>query len=270
MNEINKNMKIDNDDIGDFMKMAEMFLANDAHEHAVMYLNLILKIDPGSVEASQRLSNLNIAAETVNDGLYVDSQVGGTGSRNDRARRERGLIKEGELFLNKGDIVSAVMSFEKVLQINKLSQDAYLWLSLCSRRKMDMESAVRYLDRVLLINPVNAEAYNQKGIIFFESADFEQAKSLFVYAMKLDPGSVEIRRNYGDVLLILKEYDEAFEIFFDLVNDDVRDVSALLNLAKIYAAVNRMDDCVEAVGMIMKIEPDNIEAANLLKTITKR
>jgi tetratricopeptide (TPR) repeat protein len=86
-----------------------------------------------------------------------------------------------------GDLEEAIASFDRAIELEPRSSDAYLNRALARRRLGDLDGALADLDRAVRYAPRAARYYYQRSLVLHQRGDHRRAESDEERAVALDP-----------------------------------------------------------------------------------
>ncbi len=121
------------------------------------------------------------------------------------------LIQEANGLLNASRFEEALISYEKVLNIDPRSLDALNGKGLILNQLGKYEEAITWFDKALEINPSFANALDNKGITLSNLGKYEEAITWFDKALEINPRFIDAMYNKADALGELGKYEESLE-----------------------------------------------------------
>ena len=117
--------------------------------------------------------------------------------------------------------------------------------------------AIQLFDRVLEINPESVDAWNNRGVALYRLGKTEEALDCYDRALKIDPGFLEAWRNKGFVLRSLERFESALECY-DRVIAAEEDPSDLRYRASVLVGLGRLEEAMECLMEAASIEPSRV------------
>ena len=96
----------------------------------------------------------------------------GRGAKPDSATE---ALDEGIVFLDAGDLDSAIVAFTEAIQINPGFADAYNLRGWAYKEKDELDRAIADLDEAIRLKPEDALAYNRRGLVYEMKGEIDQA-----------------------------------------------------------------------------------------------
>jgi len=127
-------------------------------------------------------------------------------------------LKEGLAYLDRGQFRRAVTFFNRAIESEPESADAYFGRGLVYHELEQYQEAIADFDRAIEIDPEHPHAHFQRGFVYHQLEQYEQAVADFTRAIEIRPdGWAYMLRaaayNYlGQAELAQADYDRAVEL----------------------------------------------------------
>lgn len=211
----------------------------------------------------------------------------------------RPLRELGYYYLKKGDLEQAEASLLKAAELNKIDVIAFSQLGDLYLQKNDMDSALKYFVKAMKISPRNYERALNLGKLLIKKKMVSKAIPVFnkvfelskdplpireevasfciteganEYAGKLLTGIIDQDRRRADLLFKLGlvseqsgKPDDALKYFIEAEQLDDKDITVKLHIAKNYIARGKVLFAEKPIRAVLKIDPENQEARELLR-----
>ena len=132
----------------------------------------------------------------------------------------RGLLKEGDRFLNKRDPEKALEYYEEAINIDKQCAEAWYKKGNVLSKLKEYEKALEVYEKAVDMRPTYAEAWYKKGNILSNLKRYEGALEAFEKVITIKKGNVEYAEAWykkGNILSNLKRYEEALEVYTEII-----------------------------------------------------
>ena len=100
-------------------------------------------------------------------------------------------------FYNQRETSRAIQAYQKAIELNPASIEAYNNLGIIYQEMGDFGRAVEAYQKAIEINPQYEKAYNNLGILLFLKGRLEEATEAFQKALAINPNNVESLINLG-------------------------------------------------------------------------
>lgn len=127
-------------------------------------------------------------------------------------------------------------------------------------KRNQYEESLEFFDRVLDTNPKSTDAWNNKGVAFYKMGDAKSAIECYDKALEADPENLEALRNKGFVLRVEGEFEGALEAYDKLISCEP-DVNGFRGRATALIGMSRLEEALESL-----IEASEIESSMQIET----
>ncbi len=170
------------------------------------------------------------------------------------------LIDRGVGYLDKGDFDSAILEFNKALEIDPGNGDAYYNRGVAYYDKGEYERAISDYTKAIEINPKDTDAYNNRGLIYYEKSDYEKAISDYTKAIEIDPMYADTYYNRALAYYNKGEYDTAISDYTKVIELSPKDTDAYNNRGIIYYERGDYDKAISDYTKTIEIDPGYVDA----------
>jgi tetratricopeptide (TPR) repeat protein len=115
-----------------------------------------------------------------------------------------------------------------------------------------------------LEDKTKAKIFEKEGDAYYWAARVVDAGQLYDKALALDPLSIELKSKKGRVLRRLGNYEGAYQLLSDVLGEDPKNGSALLNLALILDSSGQPEQARSAMLQSIEADPDYLVTRNSL------
>ncbi len=136
-------------------------------------------------------------------------------------------------------------------------------------KKGDFLNAVIFYKKATKAAPFNLDFQEKLGTTYIALEYLPQAMQTFDFIFKENPKRKIAQCNLGYVKALMGKFDEAENFYDNAIALDPDYEQALLNKASILIQKNEKTAALNFLNRILKINPDNPQANNLIETITK-
>ena len=212
----------------------------------------------------------------------------------------RPLRELGYLLYKQQDFKDARRFMLQAVNKNELDVFAYHYLGEIYSRLENYETAALFYEKAMAISPRNATRCVSFGQVMLYKGDQESARALFNNALNLTDRPLFCKQELADICVKHDYWDYAVPLLKDLIKDKPGDSDLSFKLGKAYEGLGQHHEavkCLSGVGeasgeaaeiklhiarnylalgwpmhaervlrALLEQEPDNLEAAELLKT----
>ncbi|MFM7449525.1 MAG: tetratricopeptide repeat protein [Leptolyngbyaceae cyanobacterium] len=189
-------------------------------------------------------------------------------------------LRQANSLLQRGQYDEAIAAYNKALQINPNSAEAYIQRGVAYHRKGDLSAARRDNDRAIellqsaikgnggrstpQINDKMASAYNNRSHVYFDLDNYQQAESDARQAITLKPQLLRAFTNLGNALYKQGRVNEAIQEYTRVIQQQPVDLNLLAgtytNRGNVYQTLNQMDLALKDYNQALKIDPTYADA----------
>lgn len=174
---------------------------------------------------------------------------------------------KGYNFLESGDSIRAISSYQTAIEQDPDFFDAYLELGLIFSEKND-PLALEYYKNALLVRPGEKRALYSKGMYEQEHEMYNEAMKTYHEAIKANPDFKEAHYNLGYVYLFyLQLYKESQEYFTDAIKIDPNYVQAYYNRGYAFELLGDINNAAKDYRKALAINPSYDRAAQGLSRL---
>ncbi len=148
----------------------------------------------------------------------------------------------------------AILSFSKLLKIDKTMPEAYFFRGLMRKEMKETDRAIKDFETAIEHNPDFYDALMQLGLIYSET-DSKLSIAYLDNALRLDPQSTEAL--YAKALIFQNgnKLNESIKAYNQIVALDKQNVNAYYNLGVIYFNKDSLSKAIKYFDMASAIEP---------------
>lgn len=205
----------------------------------------------------------------------------------------------GTMLRQKGRLGEAQRAFERALEINKFMSKAYYQLGLLEKAKDNSERAkelfqkaiqlspddpyahyqlgmtykdlgnidlaVMEVKRATILHPTDSYGHSRLGQFYQQLNKYDLAVASYSRAIGLKPKDAFVLEKLAEVLAAKGDHKRAIEVFQEALSCQFHQkVETMLSLCKSVKALGKWSDLQDLSGEILRLEPENYDAAYLL------
>lgn len=233
-------------------------------QHAIEYYENLHRSNPENVPALQQLGNLygwvnkfDLSINAYQAAIKKDPH--NSSLKIDLARIYRWAQR----------LADAEMLYKTVLATYPNNPHALKGLAVTYLKQGNYPDAEKVLERALRTHPDDAELYKEQGVLFAWQERYNEATVSLEKAIELSPEMSDAIITLGDVYYWNKQYPQALDEYrkASSLAPDSADLS--LMIAKTYRALNNLTMAEEFASNVMRLNPVNSEAKELLSAISR-
>lgn len=176
----------------------------------------------------------------------------------------------GTVYFDKGDMQSAIQSFQECLRLDPNHHTASQQLLQAYEKTGNQTLAINLLQEKL-VKPDkrktqldNAIAYNHLGVLHYREGEVDKAIQAFEKALELSPHHKPTKRNMYQIFLVhtrnalkIKDYETAELYSENAIKLDPQNPTAYRSLANGYSVNGRFTKAIHYYQNVLKIQPDD-------------
>jgi len=189
-------------------------------------------------------------------------------------------LRQANSLMQRGQYDEAIATYNKALQINPNSAEAYIQRGVAYHRKGDLGAAQRDNDRAIellqsairgnggqstaQINDKMASAYNNRSHVYFNLDNYQQAESDARQSITLQPRLLRAFTNLGNALHQQGQTREALQEYTRVIQQTSVDRNLLAgtytNRGNVYQTLNQTDAALKDYNQALKIDSTYADA----------
>jgi tetratricopeptide (TPR) repeat protein len=166
----------------------------------------------------------------------------------------------GNSYSDVGDIESALLAFERAVEINPTLSESRANLGNIYLRKGQIEQAIGEYKAALDINPNDAKTHNNLGNAYTQRGSLGYAVSEYTRAIGLDPSFVDGYKNLALVYSKQKRYSRAIAELKKLIVMGLADAGCYSQLGDVYGQMGEHEQAITQYKKALDMNQDFLEA----------
>ena len=251
----------------------------DAMSLSMLYLSLAERLNlpvhavvvPGAIFVRYEDEHFRFNIETTKQGDTVSDEYYKTKfkvsegdniyMRNLNKRQALGcfLNNLGNSYSDVGDPESAIVVFEKAVEINPTLSESKANLGNTYLQKNRVNEAIAQYLAALRINPYDAKTHNNLGNAYSQKDSLPSSIDEYLEAIRLDPGFVDAHKNLAIAYSKQKRYEQALEQLRTAVDLDPKDAGGYSQLGDVYSSMGSYEQAIAQYKKALDMEPDAAE-----------
>ncbi len=164
-----------------------------------------------------------------------------------------GAICLGQIYNGTGKYDQAASAFQRALQLDSTSDDAYRGLGFAYEHLGKTAEAEQTFRRAIAVRPQYWAGYNWLGTFLFRQGRFEEAAQMFLQVTELAPDSYRGYQNLGGAYIALARFGEAIPVLERSVSLHPGPGS-YSNLGTVYFYQHRFTDAAGSYEKAVKLD----------------
>lgn len=212
----------------------------------------------------------------------------------------RWRVETAIYYISNGWLAEALEHLQQAVRLSPEYAEAYLLLALAQHSAGDVEGALRSYAQLQELMPESAPYGVLVGDIYFAAGMLDEAEAAYVHAVEQfpdaglahyglarvleargDDGAIDALRSsiehapdfldarvlLGRTLRLNGQADEALDHLLYAIRLNNNHAAARFELALVYEALERVADAENEYRMVLRLDPDNEEAASRLRRL---
>ncbi len=168
-----------------------------------------------------------------------------------------------------GDLRSAALAYERILQTHPTEADAWHMLGVLSHQLGKHELAIKCLASAIKLNPIEAAYHSNLGVVYRSLGRLPEAIAEYRLAILRKPDYPEAYSNLGQAFREHGELDEAERQLREALRLRPDYLDALYNLAQVQQDRGARDDAIATYREVVRQDPNHVAAWNNLGVALK-
>ncbi len=166
-------------------------------------------------------------------------------------------------------VKEAIMCYDKVVTINKTNDQAMLKRGQLFSKQKTQNLAIQCYTLALQINPKNVDAIMNLANEYCNQGNLDEALKYYEKAQEVTGETAELWYRKGNVHFQGKHYEKAIECYDKAIALDEIYEDALFDKAIALDKLNKPDEALKSLELILKINPVNESAKEAINSYKK-
>lgn len=176
-----------------------------------------------------------------------------------------GHLNLGHILVVEENWAAAQQHFDIALALGTENPVAYFNAGLCRLSQGASRQAIAFLQKAVDLKPQNATHHFYLGNAYKNLGQSDEALVAFRQTLKIDPNHMQAHNNSGVIYWNLQMFDFAEIEFLSGLKEDAINPEIHNNLASLYLVTKRYQQAVPHLEQVIKLQPENQNAKQLLK-----
>ncbi len=168
-------------------------------------------------------------------------------------------LDEGKSLFFRGELESARVQFQNVLQTDPEQSDAYYYLALIDQKKKDWGGMITHLLDAVAVGPGNIEARNMLGKIYFLGGQYDKAEEQVDIVRHWDPENTVANLLRASVFYQRGHQREAMSVVEDVLKKQPHRAEALALKAKILVDQGLQNEADSVLQAAIEKNPQDLD-----------
>ncbi|MBQ2594465.1 MAG: tetratricopeptide repeat protein [Candidatus Riflebacteria bacterium] len=242
------------------LKLAQLYDERGETDNALANLDACIKHNPDSAEfylyygtMLRQKGRLNEAQIAFEKALEINKFMS-------KAFYQLGLLEKA-----KDNSEKAKELFQKAIQLSPDDPYAHYQLGMTYKDLGNIDLAVMEVKRATILHPTDSYGHSRLGQFYQQLNKYDLAVASYSRAIGLKPKDAFVLEKLAEVLAAKGDHKRAIEVFQEALSCQFHQkVETMLSLCRSVKAVGKWNDLQDLSGEILRLEPENYEAAYLL------
>ncbi|MBW2107473.1 MAG: response regulator [Deltaproteobacteria bacterium] len=171
----------------------------------------------------------------------------------------------GELYVQSNDIESASKYFEKAMQISPRHVGRAVFFGTTLLERKMVQEAVQVFDKALGLSGHDTQLQENIALSCIEKGAKQYGAKLLEALYRQDPNRDNLAARLGITFRELGQFGKALTYLTRAEEQSPKDLALKIHLAKVYLAMGKVIRAEKALKQVLKIDPDNEQAWELIK-----
>jgi tetratricopeptide (TPR) repeat protein len=232
-------------------ELAKQEVRNDRPEKAEAVYLALAKLKDSMARPFVGLSRIAVEQNRVAEAIDL---VRIAIARNENYAHAHSLL--GELMLKEGDLMGAVSSFKKAVELSPLNFFRYEAITKDLMEQGFFDDAISILEvgfQAKLDHPLIAE---RLGKCYFAKKEYVNAAKYLRLAVEKDPDNNSFLNSLAICYRDGAQYDRALEVYNSILKRENDNHAVLFNKALLLSMMNRKDDALKLLKRVLVLQPE--------------
>ena len=184
--------------------------------------------------------------------------------KNKQTQKYEVLRELGDCYTFTGDCSEAQRCYEKAASLWPDEPGPYVGLGVVAIQKGSLPDAEAAFRAACRLDPRCAKAYAGLAMVAQQQRDFPRALDLYVESLNLDDNDVTALLGLFQVSCEMNAFEESIRHLEAHLQVHPAEIPVMYALAVSYLKAGRSEQCKTTLLNLLALDPDNVEAANLL------
>ena len=135
------------------------------------------------------------------------------------------------------------------------------------------QRAINFFELALKADNNNISAMNNLANSLKNTEQYFKAEQIYKKIIKINPSYINVYNNYGNLKTAINDIENAIKLYNQGINiakeKNINSLVFLNHLAVAFQSLNKLTETIETVNKILKIDPNNVNAHQILSSIKK-
>jgi tetratricopeptide (TPR) repeat protein len=177
------------------------------------------------------------------------------------------LVELGDCHTAVGHFDQARQYYEKAAAIAPDDPGPYVGLGMLALQRDCLEDAEVAFRVACRLDPACSKAYAGLAAVAHQKCDYKRAFDMYLKCLELDTDNLTALLGLFQTSCRMGSFRKVTHYLEVYLNTHPADTSVMFSLAALYIKDHRLDDAASILGSLLKLDPQNSEAAALLEEV---
>ena len=197
----------------------------------------------------------------------MDGNLNHALDENDSANSPRKLERLGDCHNHLGNYVEAQRCYEEAAFLAPDDAAPYVGLGTLALKRNRLDDADVAFRVARRLDPACAKAYAGLAAVAQQENDYKQAFEMYLKCLELDTDDLTALLGLFQTSLQMGSFEKVTHYLELYLNTHPADTSVMFTLAALYVKDHRLDDAANILAALLKLDPQNMDAAALLEEV---
>jgi Flp pilus assembly protein TadD len=185
--------------------------------------------------------------------------------KNKRSQKYEVLRELGDCYTSVGNCGQAQHCYEKAASLGPDEPEPYVGLGVAAIQRGSLNDADVAFGVACRLDPKCARAYAGRALVAQQRRDLPHALDLYVESLDLDNDNVTALLGLFQVSCEMNAFDRPIRYLEAYLQSHPGEIPVMFALAVSYLKAGRSEQCKTTLLNLLALDPDNVDAANLLR-----
>jgi tetratricopeptide (TPR) repeat protein len=176
------------------------------------------------------------------------------------------LRELGDCYTSVGNYSQAQRCYEKAASLGPDEPGPYVGLGVAAIQRGSLEDAEIAFRVACRLDPKCARAYAGLAMVAQQRRDFSHALDLYLESLNLGNDNVTTLLGLFQVSCETNSFEKSIHYLEAHLQSHPGEIPVMFALAVSYQRAGRPEECKSTLLNLLALDPDNVDAANLLRT----
>ena len=260
INDVKEKLAKTPDNYALMLKLAQLYDERGETDNALANLDACIKHNPDSAEFYLYYGTMLRQKGRLDDAQAAFEKALEINKFMSKAFYQLGLLEKA-----RDNSERAKELFQKAIQLSPDDPYAHYQLGMTYKDLGNIDLAVMEVKRATILHPTDSYGHSRLGQFYQQQNKYDLAVASYSRAIGLKPKDAFVLEKLAEVLAAKGDHNRAIEVFQEALSCQFHQkAETMLSLCKSVKALGKWSDLQDLSGEILRLEPENYDAAYLL------